>query len=353
MLKKYLFLIFLILFSFVINKANAENYKIKDLKIKLFDKNKIIKSSRIMTDGFGKVDIKAFAEKVNDENVGSIIFIMSSKIDKYGPHVRNFFLDYFFKNSNAIFNEDEAYHYIVDKNRTTGIQVKEFDLEKFIKRSDDFFEVRSALKGIYKKSSLKNNDRVIKSDHFYLKSNGDLIWISYMFNYETAIKENFFQSGKSKFHPKNINEFPQFKYFMDNWSNLAFKRHDEFQEKLKVKTKIDLVLENFDNEKNLAYYENLFFSSKINDNQIENIEKEKKAKEEKERKAKEDKEKKAKEEKERKAKVDNQKEVSTKSQDELSVDDLMSKIKELNEMYKSGVISKEEFEMLKKKLLKN
>ena len=47
------------------------------------------------------------------------------------------------------------------------------------------------------------------------------------------------------------------------------------------------------------------------------------------------------------------KEDITKSEDELSVDDLMSKIKELNEMYKSGVISKEEFEMLKGKLLKN
>ena len=31
----------------------------------------------------------------------------------------------------------------------------------------------------------------------------------------------------------------------------------------------------------------------------------------------------------------------------------MSKIKELNEMFKSGLISKDEFEMLKKKLLKN
>ena len=31
----------------------------------------------------------------------------------------------------------------------------------------------------------------------------------------------------------------------------------------------------------------------------------------------------------------------------------MSKIKELNEMYKSGLISKDEFEILKNKLLKN
>ena len=47
------------------------------------------------------------------------------------------------------------------------------------------------------------------------------------------------------------------------------------------------------------------------------------------------------------------KEVETNSENELSVEDLMSKIKELNEMYKSGLITKDEFEMLKNKLLKN
>ena len=277
-------------------------------------------------------------------------------------------------------------------------------------------EIRSALKGLYKKNSLDNNDRVIKSDHFYLKSNGDFVWVSYMFNYETVIKENYFQSGKSKFHPTNINEFPRFKIYMDKWSNLAFKRHDEFQEKLKIKEKIDLELDGFDNKKNLDFYENLFFSSNINDNQLKISEneikakeqKEKKAKEEKERKAKEEKERKAKEQKERKAKEQKAKEQKErkakeqkakeqkerkakeekerkakeqkakeekerkakeqkakeekerKAKDEkpeseydMSVDDLMSKIKELNEMYKSVIISQDEFEILKNKLLKN
>ena len=70
----------------------------------------------------------------------------------------------------------------------------------------------------------------------------------------------------------------------------------------------------------------------------------------KEQKAKEQK---AKEEKERKAKEQKSKDEKSKAEDEISVDDLMSKIKELNEMFKSGLISKEEFEMLKIKLLKN
>ena len=60
------------------------------------------------------------------------------------------------------------------------------------------------------------------------------------------------------------------------------------------------------------------------------------------------KERKVKEEKESKAK-----EEALKSEGELSVEDLILKIKELNEMYKSGLISKDEFEILKNKLLNN
>ena len=178
---------------------------------------------------------------------------------------------------------------------------------------------------------------------------------------------------------------------MDSWSTLAFKRHDQFQETLKINSKIDLVSDGFDKKQNLDYYEKSFYSSNLNSKRKNINEDEQKAKEEKERKAKEEKarkvkeqkakeekertakeqkakeekerkakEQKAKEEKERKAKEQKAKEEKEKkvkedaqtSGEELSVDDLMSKIKELNEMYKSGVISKEEFEMLKGKLLK-
>ena len=332
MIKKYIFLIILSLFCFF-SYANANKFKIKDLEIDLFDKNKQIKSFKALSEGFVKVEFRAFAEKIDDENVGPIILIVESKADKFGIEIRNFFLDYFFNHKNALFNKEDLYVYITDKKKSNAIQIKEFNLEKFVKRSDDFPEVRSALKALFKKNSLKINDTVLKSDHLYVTSSGKLVWVSYMYNYKAAIKGNLFQNGISKFHPKNINEFPKFKNYMDNWTNLALKRHDEFQEKLKIKSKIKLVSDIYDNEQNLDYYENLFTSLNINENEIDN-------KEEKEKKAKEEKERKAKEEK-------------YKAEDEISVDELMSKIKELNEMFKSGLISKEEFEMLKKKLLKN
>ena len=373
MIKKLTLIIFLLFFSLLLGNANANKYKIKDLEIDLFDKNKQIKSFKAIREGFVKVEFRTFAEKIDDENVGPIILIVESKADKFGIEIRNFFLDYFFNNKNALFNKEDSYLYITDKKKSNAIQIKEFNLEKFVKRSDDFPEVRSVLKALFKKNSLKINDTVLKSDHLYATSSGKLVWVSYMYNYKAAIKGNLYQNGISKFHPKNINEFPKFKNYMDNWTNLALKRHDEFQEKLKIKSKIKLVSDIYDNQQNLDYYENLFTSLNINENEIDNKEEkerkaklaaEKKAKEEKERKAKLAAEQKAKEEKERKAKLDAEqkakeekeikaKEKITKSEEELSVDDLMSKIKELNEMYKSGLISKEEFEILKGKLLKN
>ena len=57
---------------------------------------------------------------------------------------------------------------------------------------------------------------------------------------------------------------------MDNWTNLALKRHDEFQEKLKIRSKIKLVSDIYDNQQNLDYYENLFTSLNINENEIDN-----------------------------------------------------------------------------------
>ena len=189
-----------------------------------------------------------------------------------------------------------------------------------------------------------------------------------MVNYENDFGKEIFDNNNSKFHPNSINQHPNYKEYMDRWINLSLSRHNEFQNKLKIKDKHDLVYEGYDNNKEISKYKNEFYEYKVSSTKSGDLDKTKKAKEEKERKAKEQKakeekerkakEQKAKEEKERKAKKAKEKEKKakeeiTKSEDELSVDDLMSKIKELNEMYKSGLISKEEFEILKSKLLKN
>jgi len=377
MISKKILLVLLLFISLIINNnAFANKFKIKDLEINLFDKNKQIKTSKSIREAYGRVEIKVFAEKNDEGNIGPIILIMQSRFEKYGLDVRNFYLDYFFNSKNAIFNNENANYQIIDKKKSNAFQVKEFDLEKFLNTSDDFMEIKRAIKQLYKKNSIKTNDRLLKSDHLYSISNGNAVWISYMFNYETVIEDDFFENGVSKFHPKNINNFPNYKNYMNKWSELAFKRHEDFQTKLKLNSQIDLKSFSFDNKNDLKYYENNFYSDKFNkdpasksqnDSELEKEKKaklaaEQKAKEEKEKKAKLAAEQKAKEEKEKKAKLAAEqkakeekakKAADEKSNDELSVDDIMTKIKELNEMYKSGLISKEEFEMLKNKLLKN
>ena len=116
MIKKCAVLITLLFFCFF-NHANANKFKIKNLEIDLFEKNKQIKSFKAISEGFVKVEFHAFAEKIDDENVGPIILIVESKADKFGIDVRNFFLDYFFNNNNAVFNKEDSYLYIIDKKK--------------------------------------------------------------------------------------------------------------------------------------------------------------------------------------------------------------------------------------------
>ena len=49
MLQKYIYLSFLFFFIIINNSAYANKFKIKDLEIDLFDKNKQIKSSKAIT----------------------------------------------------------------------------------------------------------------------------------------------------------------------------------------------------------------------------------------------------------------------------------------------------------------
>ena len=112
-------------------------------------------------------------------------------------------------------------------------------------------EIKRAIKQLYKKNSLKTDDRLLKSDHLYSISNGNAVWISYMFNYETVFREDYFKNGFSKFHPNNVSNFSNYKSYMQKWSELAFKRHEEFQTKLKLNSQIDLKSYGFDNTNDL------------------------------------------------------------------------------------------------------
>ena len=355
--KKLKIVVFLLFFSlFLGNASNAEIYKLGKLKIELFDQNKLIKTSGSINEGFGVAKIRVFAEKTNDNKIKSIITTVKYKGDKYSNLMRTWWIDYFFKNKKGIFYDNSISNLnLINENFTNGLVVQEVSLKEYLKQQDEFKEFKGTIKKLKKKHNVDLPERVIKADHVYIKG-GDLIWVGYMFNYDQIFTENIFVNKLTKFNPNIIDSYPNYKNKMDQWINLALKRHQEFQDTLKINKKINLTYENFDINNDIKYFKDTFYLSDFNsEKNLKVIEEEKaklaaeqKAKEEKEKKEKLAAEQKAKEEKEKKAKDE-----KSKSKDEISVDDLMTKIKELNEMYKSGLISKDEFEMLKKKLLKN
>ena len=350
--------IVILIFSFFIycNISFAEILKVGKLKIELFDDDKLIQVNKSIIESFGRGKVKIFAEKNENNEINSLITLFTWKGEKYGSEMRNFFLDYFYKNKNGLFYDNGFNNLKLNNDRlTNAVVIKEIDLSEYLKQKDDFAEFKRTFKKLSKKHNVKLPERVIKSDHIYIKG-GDLIWIGYMHNYKSFIKEEIFVDKLTKYHPNIINNHPNFLGSMESWIKLSLKRHQEFQDKLKINAKIDLNSQKFDLSQNLKDLKNEFYSFNSVNKKDLNLEKEQKAKEEKEKKAKLAAEKKAKEEKEKKAKLAAEKKAKEEtliSNNDLSVEDIMAKIKELNEMYKSGLISKEEFEMLKNKLLKN
>ena len=339
-------ILLLITFSIcLVKSSNAEIYKLGKLKIDLFDPNKLIKTTGVINESFGIAKIKIFAEKTSDNKITSMITTVKWKGDKFSSDMRAYWIDYFFKSKKGIFNKNEVTNLkIVNENFTNGLVIQELNLKDYLKQQDEFREFKAAIKKLKKNYGVDLPERVIRADHIYIKG-GDLFWVGYMFNYNQIISENVFVDKFTKFNPNIIDNYPDYKNKMSRWINLALKRHQEFQDTFKIKKKINLTYENFDIKKELNYYEELFYSTEFKPEQKLKIEDKEKAKEEKAKKAAEQK---AKEEKAKK--VLKEKVID---QEALSVEDIMTKIKDLNEMYKSGLISKEEFELLKSKLLKN
>ena len=345
----------------ITNKSYAEIYKLGKLKIELFDSNKLIKTSGSINEGFGIATIKVFAEKTEDNKINSIITTVKYKGDKYGSQMRSWWIDYFFKNKKGIFYENGVSNLnITNENFTNGLVVQEISLKDYLKQQDEFKEFKNTMKKLKKNYDVKLPERVIRSDHVYIKG-GDLFWVGHMFNYDNFYNENAFVDQLTKFNPNIIESYPKYKNKMDQWINLSLKRHQEFQDTLRIKKKINLTYANFDIGNDIKFFKDLFYNTDLNVEENlktvvsndENKAKEEKAKKIAEQKAKEEKTKKAAEQKAKEEKTKKAAEQKEEDQNNLSVEEIMSKIKELNEMYNSGVISKDEFETLKSRLLKN
>ena len=205
-----------------------------------------------------------------------------------------------------------------------------------------------------------------------------MFFVTYIYNYSVMNKS--LNSDVSKFYPSIINDNKKHNEFMNNWISLSIKRHDIFQNSLNIssKSKIDFTDNGFNLDNDLDYFRNVFFenenvqkkneSSKSNLKKVEEekqrlkqekLEAQKKAEEEKQRLEQEklEAQKKAEEEKQRlkQEKLEAQKKTEEEKQSSTSndLDGQIKRLKEINELYKSGLIDAEELKLLKSKILSN
>ena len=99
-----IFLLSLIIFT----AAEAKTFKIKKLEIELFKEDNLLKSIKILPEGgWGLIKANVYAEKNDDNEVTSIIKIVTTRIDKYGKDVKVFLESYLFKDGVSLLKNTE------------------------------------------------------------------------------------------------------------------------------------------------------------------------------------------------------------------------------------------------------
>ena len=153
------------------------------------------------------------------------------------------------------------------------------------------------LKKWIKDNSIKLPKIILSSDHSYFSrlTGGTWFVVGYSANPKIfdAPKNKFYTEESSEYHKYNIEKFPEHKKTMQKWLSISAERHKRFEENVNVRNS---------NKLNLSNY----YSAKI--------------------KPKDDKNK--------------------------SSSEVITQIKQLNDLYKAGVLTKEEFEKAKKMILK-
>lgn len=329
-MKKIFKLFIVIFFSFTFH-ALGENFNLtKDYSIKIFDnKDNIIKENNKSSEAdFGiTVDVNFFLEKAQKNNFKEIIITTKVDTTTYGSDIRAYFHSYFFKKTDAVFKPNQNQNLYLKK-RANSIVVQDFKINKYLNNNkDDFKEVRLGLKKFLKKNSINIPESTLRSDHLYLKGDGSLFWITYIYNYRIMNKS--LKSNLSKFYPNVINENDKHKKFMDNWISLSIKRHDVFQNSLKIssKSKIDFNYNDINLDNDLDYFREIFYGN-------QDIKKNKTTSEAK------------------LGKKDLSKENESISTN-IDLENQIKKLKEINELYKNGIINDDEMKVLKDKILKN
>ena len=181
-------------------------------------------------------------------------------------------------------------------NSSNCFRVRHWEWEKELNYPDDpqDYGGRQEWRKWIKENNIKPPKIVLGAIHEYfspvVKDSGPGVYFNINPELYGGPKGKYFTEDTSEYHRTNIDKHPEFKKFFDQWTSLSAKRHKEFEIQWKARDHHKLDLRDVVIEGN-----NLSLSEGNND--------------------------------------------------------LIKQIKELKELHDSGVISKEEFEKAKKKLL--
>ena len=173
-------------------------------------------------------------------------------------------------------------------------QVGHVDLYREMYTPDDPHHGRAGVarfKNWIEKNKIKYSQIMLWSYHSYFSRMVDGNWISVGRGVNPKIykapKSNNLSEETSEYHKYNIDNYPEHKKIMEKWISISAKRHIEFEKNARTRANHKLDLNKYITHKNV----------------------------------------------------------------EINAGSVVDQIKELNELYKSGTLTKEEFEKAKKKLL--
>ena len=305
---KFLFLS--LIFLFIKNFVYADNYQTGQIIINEFkiNKNFTINLSKGKWNVVRKQTMNAYGIKqsivgivrLKENQIVELIEIYEGNLSgKRISDVDQAVYEIVFKNKyDGCYERPEYYHLeFFTKGRVHNCMVvRHWDTEKELYRPDDPEKKGSAYeyKNWIKKNSIIIPKIVLASNHSYFSRHSGGNWFSIIYVIDPKIlgapESKFYGEENSEYHRHNIEKFPEHKKIMNKWMSISSKRHQEFENLNKAKTSHRLKLDNY------------ILNLDLDESQKKN--------------------------------------------------DIFNQILKLNDLYKQGVLTQDEFEKAKKKILK-
>tara|TARA_B100002019_G_scaffold244792_1_gene221910 strand:- start:460 stop:1386 length:927 start_codon:yes stop_codon:yes gene_type:complete len=307
-MKKILSFFYIVLFSVIVFEAKAKLYKIGDT---LEEKFQFAKKFSLplsdgkwqvvtrYTDSYYFITAKVVGIVKIDENNEFLESIEIGRVNLSGKEmgqIDNAVNSVIFKDRyDGCYERPEYYILEIYKRGSTHncLVIRHLDTNKEIYSPDDPESTRAQIKKFIKENSIKIPPISFSSFHSYFSrlNRGEWYIIQYTANpkiYDSP-EYKYFTEERSEFNKSNINRFPEHKKTMEKWLSIASLRHQYLEKLFKAKDKHMLNLD--------KYIQNDNVSIKLDDS------------------------------------------------------DLVNQIKKLEELFKSGVLTEEEFKKAKEKIL--